>query len=57
MWGFGSNASISLNIESKQHTTIKDSKGKEVNAPLLKGDDDIIGALEVKMKKGKKLDH
>ena len=57
MWGFGSNASISLNIEAKQHTTIKDSKGREISAPLLKGEEDIIGQLEVKMKKGKKLDH
>lgn len=59
--GFGgTNASIDIKIEgleNRKHTTIREKNCDPKKLPVYIGDDDISGTIDVKLSKGKKLEH
>ena len=59
--GFGgANASIDIKIEGlegRKHTTIREKNQDPKRLPIYTGDDDLSGTIDVKLSKGKKLEH
>ncbi|OMJ71445.1 hypothetical protein SteCoe_30353 [Stentor coeruleus] len=57
---FGAKGEISLELEGleqRKKVPFKDASGKEVQLPVYSADEDIVGKVNVVLKKGKKLEH